>query len=222
MYVENQSREPLQAEVEQLRQRVAELEAMLVERSHPSVMQPTEIRLEEALQQLQHIQAQLIQSEKLSSLGLMVAGVAHEINNPVNFIHGNIKHADAYTQDLLRLLELYQQHYPNPVPEIQAEEEAIDLEFLVEDLGKVLNSMKIGTDRIRQIVLSLRNFSRLDEADMKPVDIHEGIESTILILQNRFKATADHTQVAIVKEYGNLPLIECYGGQINQVFMNVL
>jgi PAS domain S-box-containing protein len=179
-------------------------------------------QLEETLQELQATQAQLIQNEKMSSLGQLVAGVAHEINNPVNFIHGNITHASEYAQDLLHLVELYQQHYPNPVPEIEEEIEAIDLEFLCQDLPKLLTSMRIGTDRIRQIVLSLRNFSRLDEADMKAVDIHEGIDNTLLLLQNRLKAKPEHQEIQIIKEYSDLPLVDCYAGQLNQVFMNLL
>ena len=183
--------------------------------------------LNQTLQELQQTQSQLIQTEKMSSLGQLVAGVAHEINNPVNFIYGNLVHANEYTQDLLNLLNLYQHYYPNPVPQIQAVAEAIELEFLVEDLPKLLSSMKIGADRIRQIVLSLRNFSRLDEAEMKPVDIHEGIDSTLLILQHRLHGDRKHNacalkEVQVLKEYGELPLVECYAGQLNQVFMNIL
>lgn len=179
-------------------------------------------QLEETLQELQATQAQLVQIEKMSSLGQLVAGIAHEINNPVNFIHGNITHASNYAQDLLHLVELYQQHYPQPVAEIAEEIEAIDLEFLSQDLPKLLASMKIGTDRIRQIVLSLRNFSRLDEAEMKAVDIHEGIDNTLLLLRHRLKAKPDHPEIQVIKEYSNLPLVDCYPGQLNQVFMNLL
>ena len=179
-------------------------------------------QLEDALLELQRTHSRLIQSEKMSSLGQLVAGVAHEINNPVNFIFGNLTHAKDYAEDILRLLELYQEIYPNPAPEIQQEMEAIDLEFLMEDLPKLLSSMKLGADRIRDIVLSLRNFSRLDEADMKEVDLHEGIDSTLLILQNRLKAKPEHPAIQVVKEYGNLPKVECYAGQMNQVFMNIL
>jgi PAS domain S-box-containing protein len=178
--------------------------------------------LEQALQELQKTQVQLIQSEKMSSLGQLVAGVAHEINNPVNFIYGNLSHADEYIRDLLALLTLYQEHYPYPHTTIQAQAEAIDLEFLVQDLPKLLASMKVGSERIQKIVLALRNFSRMDEAEVKEVNIHDGIDSTLLILQNRLKARADHPGIQIIKEYGNLPLVECHAGQLNQVFMNIL
>ncbi|MBD1936896.1 PAS domain S-box protein [Microcoleus sp. FACHB-68] len=179
-------------------------------------------QLEQAIKELRSTQTQLIQSEKMSSLGQMVAGVAHEINNPVNFIHGNITHANQYAEELLHLIELYQQYYPEPVPAIQAEIETFELDFLIEDFPKLLSSMKVGTERIRNIVLSLRNFSRLDEADMKQVDIHEGLDNTLMILQNRLKAKPDRPGVKVIKEYGNLPLVECYAGQMNQVFMNIL
>lgn len=179
-------------------------------------------QLSKALYNLQQTQTQLIQTEKMSSLGQLVAGVAHEINNPVNFIYGNLSHVSEYTEDLLSMLELYQQECPNPSQEIFRHAEEIDLEFTIEDLPKTLASMKIGVDRIRQIVMSLRNFSRLDEAEMKAVNIHEGIDSSLLILQHRLKVKSDSPDIIIVKEYGDLPLVECYAGQLNQVFMNVL
>ncbi|MBU7587275.1 MAG: GAF domain-containing protein [Nostoc sp. TH1S01] len=179
-------------------------------------------QLEKALLELQAAQTQLIQTEKMSSLGQLVAGVAHEINNPVNFIYGNLHYASKYTQDLLKIIELYQLYYPQPYDEISSTASAVDLEFLAEDLPKMISSMQVGADRIRSIVLSLRNFSRLDEAENKPVDLHEGIDNTLLILQHRLKANINFTGIEITKDYGDLPLIECYAGQINQVFMNIL
>jgi PAS domain S-box-containing protein len=179
-------------------------------------------QLQHTLQELQKTQTQLIQTEKMSSLGQMVAGVAHEINNPVSFIYGNIEPANEYIQNLLNLLVLYQTHYAKPAPEIQEFIEHIDLEFIIDDLPKLLSSMKVGANRIREIVLSLRNFSRLDEAKMKSIDLHEGIDSTLLILQNRLKAKPGRTEIKIIKDYEILPMIECYGGELNQVFMNLI
>ncbi|MEW5856707.1 MAG: PAS domain-containing protein [Cyanobacteriota bacterium] len=180
------------------------------------------IHLEKTLRELQQAQSQLIQSEKMSSLGQLVAGVAHEINNPINFIYANLIHTDEYTKELLHLIRLYQQHDSQPMPEIAAVVENLDLDFLQEDLPKMLSSMKAGTNRIREIVLSLRNFARLDEAELKAVNIHEGIDSALLILQNRLREKAGHPAIEVIKEYGNLPPVECCAGQLNQVFMNIL
>ncbi len=213
--------ELLHAVTDQLAIAINQAELYSQTRSAAVAAQAQTVQLQHTLQELQHTQTQLVQSEKMSSLGQLVA-VAHEINNPVNFIYGNLVHAGGYTQDLLSLLQLYQQQYPQPTPAISGKIEAIDLDFLIADLPKLLSSMKVGAERIYGIVCSLRNFSRLDEADMKVVDIHEGIESTLLILQNRLKAKSEHPGIKVIKEYGNLPGVECYPGQLNQVFMNLL
>ncbi|MEG4120651.1 PAS domain S-box protein [Microcoleus sp. N9_B4] len=178
--------------------------------------------LESALRSLRSTQTQLIQTEKMSSLGQLVAGIAHEINNPVNFIHANIDYLNQYTKQLLDLVTLYEQEYPDPNSKIVDRIQEIDLDFMAEDLRKVMGSMQVGTDRIRQIVLSLRNFSRLDESAMKPVDIHAGIESTLLILQHRLKSHDSRPEIEVIKEFGKVPLVECYASQLNQVFMNII
>ncbi len=217
------------AEIELLQQ-LADQAAIAIQQAQlyeQSCIAETEARsqatqLKHTLQELQETQTKLIHTEKMSSLGQLVAGIAHEINNPVNFIYGNLYHANKYTQQLLELLKLYQFHYPHPQNEINLATAAIDLDFLAEDLPKIMDSMQIGAERIRSIVLSLRNFSRLDEADSKPVDLHEGIDNTLLILQHRLNSNGHLTGIEVIKDYGQLPRIECYAGQMNQVFMNVL
>lgn len=179
-------------------------------------------QLAQTLKELQQTQTQLVQSEKMSSLGQLVAGVAHEINNPVNFIYGNLAYATRYTQGLLELLQLYQEVTPNPDPTLAAKMEAIDLNFIMADLPRLMASMRVGAERIREIVRSLQSFSRIDEADLKFVDIHEGIDSTLMILRHRLKAEGNCPAVELIKEYGQLPPVKCYAGQLNQVFMNIL
>lgn len=181
--------------------------------------QAQELRM--TLKQLQETQMQLIQTEKMSSLGQLVAGVAHEINNPVNFIHGNLEYALEYVNVLFAILELYQKQGIT-TPEIEQLVTEYDFEYIQTDLPRLLESMRVGTQRIKSIVISLRIFSRLDEAAIKAVDIHTGIDSTLMILQSRLKATSQRREIQVITEYGDLPEIECYAGQLNQVFMNIL
>lgn len=196
---------------------VAIQQAELLEQTQTQTQQLTQ-----TLEDLKQTQTQLVQTEKMSSLGQLVAGVAHEINNPVNFIHGNVVHAVEYTQALLELIKLYQQRYPEPDEELRDRIEDLDLEFIAQDLPNLLSSMHVGTERIQEIVQSLRTFSRLDQADFKCVDIHEGIDSTLMILAHRLKAKPDRPAIQIIKDYGQIPKIDCYPGQLNQVFMNLL
>ena len=179
-------------------------------------------KLAQTLKELQNTQTQLIQSEKMAGLGQLVAGIAHEINNPVNFIYANLSHIDNYVKDLSAILELYRNAYPHPESHIEEQATTIDLNYILEDLPKIVDSMQMGAERIRSLVLSLRTFSRLDEAEMKPVDIHEGIESTLLILQHKINENPKQYEIEVVKEYGELPTISCYAAQLNQVFMNIL
>lgn len=215
--------ELLQAVADQLAIAIDQAQLLHQSRLAAATAQQQATQLAQALHKLKQTQAHLVQSEKMSSLGQLIAGVAHEINNPVSFIYGNLTPIDEYTQDLLNLIHLYQNYYPQPVPEIQEDIEAIDLDFIKQDLPKILKSIEIGTNRISQIVLSLRNFSRLDEAEMKWVDIHEGLDNTLLILDHRLRSKhPELPDIQVIKDYGTLPLVQCYPGQLNQVFMNVL
>ena len=173
-------------------------------------------------QQLEQAQLQLVQSEKMATVGQLAAGVAHEINNPVSFISGNLHHAREYTQDLIELVELYQKHYPQPVPEIAEKISRVELDYLIEDLPQLIDSMHEGTDRITEISKSMRTFSRADTVAKVAFNLHEGLDSTLLILKHRLKANQNRPAIQVVKNYGDLPDIPCYPGQLNQVFMNII
>jgi light-regulated signal transduction histidine kinase (bacteriophytochrome) len=210
------------AETEFVQQVAAQLSIALEQADLLAQRQQQTQKLTATLQDLQSTQAQLIQTEKMSSLGQMVAGIAHEINNPVSFIHGNLLHISTYLQTILGLVELCQERYGANDAEMQALIAEVELDFVVEDLRKILTSMRVGTQRIQEIVLSLRNFSRLDQAEVKAVDIHEGIDSTLMLLQHRLKPTVQRPEIQIIKQYGEIPKVECYPSQLNQVLMNLL
>ncbi|NJR38681.1 MAG: sensor histidine kinase [Leptolyngbyaceae cyanobacterium CSU_1_4] len=218
-----ESQDILEQRTAELQQVVQQLQQALSDRQAAEFQLKQQAQnLEQALNELQLTQSQLVQSEKMSSLGQLVAGIAHEINNPVSFIYGNINHVEAYFHSLLSLIAHYQTHYPNPDLIITRTIAAIELDFLRDDLPKLLESMRRGTERIKKIVLSLRNFARMDESEFKAVDLHEGIESTLMILENRLKAQSHRSSIKIIREYEDLPLVECYAGQMNQVFINIL
>ena len=195
------------------------LETVVAERTQE--LEEKNAALAQVLLNFKQSQVQLLQSEKMSSLGQLVAGIAHEINNPVSFVYGNISHAAQYADDLLQLIELYQEEY-EPTAAIAAKIDSIDLDFLKQDVYKLFGSMSMGAERIQAIVLSLRNFSRLDEAEFKSADVHEGIDNTLVILAGRLKSAGNRSEIQISKHYSHLPQIECYAGQLNQVFMNIL
>ena len=216
------------AQIQQSRQNTETLLTASIKELQQSrqVLENREKELEAALLHVQSMQGKLLMAEKMSSLGVLVAGVAHEINNPVGFISGNLEHAEKYTESLLHLLKLYedqaQVNSPDRSAEIQAWCNKIDLSFIRTDFPCLIQSMKMGSERIKEIVLSLRTFSRHDEAECKFVNIHEGLDSTLVILAHRLKTQPDRPAITVQREYGLIPDIECYAGQLNQVFMNIL
>lgn len=220
--------------IEQLQQRVKELERQnrvlqkKLDRSESNRMllegfyEIQSQRIQQIVRDLKMMQAKLVESEKMSALGVLVAGIAHEINNPINFIHVNIGHTYNHVRDLINLLQLYQKFYPEPEREIVEASKELELDFIIEDLFKILQSMRTGSHRIRNIVLGLRTFARLDEAEYKEVNLHEGIESTLMILQHRLQAKTNREEISVTKQYAQLPKILCFAGQLNQVFMALL
>lgn len=224
-YQNDRPRDWQEEDINLLIQVAEQLGIALNQAEYVQTIQRQSVQLERSLNHLKQSQVQLVQSEKMASLGQLVAGIAHEINNPVNFIYANLSHVKSYAANLLSLASLYQQSDLSSAADIatlQAQAAEMDLDFILEDLPKTLSSMTIGAERIRQLVLSLRNFSRLDESETKTVDIHEGIDSTLLILGHRLKANSDHPEIEVIKNYGNLPAIPCYPARLNQVFMNLL
>jgi len=218
-----ESQDILEQRTAELQQVVQQLQQALSDRQAAELQLKQQAQsLEQALTKLQRTQSQLVQSEKMSSLGQLVAGIAHEINNPVSFIYGNVNHVEAYFHGLLSLIDHYQNDYPSPAPTITKAIAAMELDFLRGDVPRLLESMRRGTERIKKIVLSLRNFARMDESEYKAVDLHEGIESTLMILENRLNEQVHRPTINIIREYENLPLVECYAGQLNQVFINIL
>ena len=203
------------ASQKQLVKRNAELEKKIDRRTQE--LEDQNQRLNEALTELQKMNLHLVQTEKMSMLGQMVSGISHEINNPINFIYGNLPHIEEHIEDLLAVLETYRDRYPKETVTVEAALPNIELDFIVEDLPRIMASMRMGTERIRELVLNLRNFYRLDEAEMKPADLEAGIESTLVLLQNRYKQ-----KVEIVRQFGKIPPVECHINQLNQVFMNLL
>ncbi|XZN97875.1 MAG: response regulator [Microcoleus sp.] len=213
---------------EQLEKRVAERTAELSDtndrlKQEVKERQQVQENLQKSLLELQQAQTLLIQNEKMSALGQMVAGIAHEINNPVNFICGNLNYVRDYTQDILTVLNLYQKHYPDPPVEIETKSEAVDLQFIKKDLIKMLDSMQVGGDRIRELIFSMRYFSRQEGLEMKQINLHESIDSTLMILKNRLKFKPNRPTIEVIKKYSSqVVTVECLGGEINQVFMNIL
>jgi signal transduction histidine kinase len=195
------------------------LQAISDRKASETALRDSSEQLNQTLLTLNATQVQLIQTEKMASLGQLVAGIAHEINNPVNFIHGNLSHVENHAQDLLQMIQAYQQEMPNPSTALQAQLTHLDIAYIQTDLPQLLSSMRNGSDRIREIVLSFRNFSRLDEAERKQVNLHDGIDSALVLLQHRFAACPS---IQVIKQYRNLSLVDCYPAQLNQVFYELL
>lgn len=198
------------------------LKISLLTRTLEERVQERTAALTQSLQQLQHTQLQLIQSEKMSTLGQLVAGIGHEINNPIGFIGGSLPHVKEYTHSLLELVKMYQEKLPDPGPEIQDRLEELELDYLEEDLPKLLASMNQGVERLREMSLSLRTFARADISRKMEFQVHEGLDSTLMLLKHRLKACGGRPEIQVIKRYGELPAISCYPGQLNQVFMNLI
>lgn len=209
-------KEAVKARTQQLHTANAKLRKDLAHRKQVAA------ELEKTLKELQHTQLQLIQTEKMSSLGQLVAGIAHEINNPINFIYGNLQHVGGYVDDILQVLALYEKYYVQPPQEIREVRQEVDIDFLRDDVGQLVKSMYSGVDRIRNLLLSLKTFSRLDESKLKMADIHDGLDSTLLLIQNRLHEHHNMQKIQVIREYETIPKIECYPGQLNQVFLNLL
>ncbi|MFM9263888.1 sensor histidine kinase [Tychonema sp. BBK16] len=179
-------------------------------------------QLDRSQQKLQQSRHQILESEKMSNLGELVSGIAHEINNPITFIYSNLTHVQTYVSDLSELLRMYQKHLVNPSQEILQKQQDMDVEFVLDDLLKIVNSMRTGSDRIRQMILSVQEFSRNDQSGWQLFDVSDGLENTLLLLQHRLPAREGRRDIKVVKDYGNLPQIECYAGQLNQAFLNMI
>ncbi|MBD2004633.1 MULTISPECIES: sensor histidine kinase [Cyanophyceae] len=201
---------------------LARIQNQLTIKNLQNELQAQNTQLQQALNELKKAQAQLVQKEKMLGLGQLAAGMAHEINNSIGFVSSNLEPASEYIQDLLHLIDLYQQEYPNPSIPIQKAIQEIDLDFLSLDIKKIMGSMQTGAERISTMILALRIFSRLNESDIKAVDIHEGLDSTLLLLQHRLRKERKCPEIKVIKRYGNLPLVTCYASQLNQVFFNLL
>ncbi|AFZ07256.1 response regulator receiver sensor signal transduction histidine kinase [Oscillatoria nigro-viridis PCC 7112] len=179
-------------------------------------------RLELTQQELDLSRDRMLQTEKMSSLGELVSGIAHEINNPITFIYSNLTHVQSYATDLIELLRLYQKELVNPGAEILQKQQDMDVEFVLDDLLKIVSSMRTGSDRIRQIILSLQDFSRSDRSGWQLFDVSDGLENTLLLLQHRLPAREGRRDIKVIKQFGNLPQIECYAGLLNQAFLNII